>query len=68
MKTIKCSQVGGGTCTFEVTAETSEEAKMKMGEHAKVAHADMVAKSTPESMAEWNTMFDKLWAGTADNA
>ena len=67
MKTIKCSQVGGGSCAFEVTAATPEEAKQKMSEHAKVAHADMVAKATPESMAEWNTMFDKLWAATPEN-
>ena len=67
MKTIKCSQVGGGTCTFEVTAATVEEAKAKMGEHAKVAHAEMMEKATPESMAEWKTMFDKLWADTPDN-
>jgi predicted small metal-binding protein len=64
MKTIKCSQVGGGTCTFEASGETPEEVKGKMAEHAKVAHADMMAKATPESMAEWNTMFDKLWAET----
>ena len=67
MKTIKCSQVGGGTCTFEVTASTVEEAKMKMSEHAKIDHADMVAKSTPESMKEWNDMFDKLWTETPEN-
>ncbi|OGG52675.1 hypothetical protein A3H16_01140 [Candidatus Kaiserbacteria bacterium RIFCSPLOWO2_12_FULL_53_8] len=65
MKTIKCSQVGGGTCTFEASGETADEVRTKMGEHAQVAHADMVAKATPESMAEWNTMFDKLWAETA---
>jgi len=68
MKTIKCSEVGGGTCAFEVTTATPEEAKQKLGEHAKVAHADMMAKSTPESMAGWNTMFDKLWAEKPENA
>lgn len=61
MKTIKCSQVGGGDCTFEVSAETAEEAKSKFNEHAKQAHADMVATATPESMKEWNGMFDKVW-------
>ena len=66
MKTIKCSQVGGGACTFEATGATAEEVKMKLGEHAKVAHADMMAQATPESMAEWNTMFDKLWAETPE--
>jgi len=64
MKTIKCSQVGGGTCAFEASGETAEEVKGKMGEHAKVDHAEMMASATPESMAEWNTMFDKLWAET----
>jgi len=64
MKTIKCAQVGGGTCTFEASGETADEVRAKMGEHAKAAHADMVANATPESMAEWNTMFDKLWAET----
>ena len=67
MKTIKCSQVGGGTCAFEVTTETMEDAKMKMGEHANEAHADMVAAATPESMSEWNVMFDKVWAETPEN-
>ena len=66
MKTIKCSQVGGGTCTFEATGATAEEVKVQMGEHAKVSHADMMASVTPESMAEWNTMFDKLWADTPE--
>lgn len=64
MKTIKCSQVGGGTCSFEVTAETAEESKMKFSEHAKEAHADMMAAATPESMKEWNEMFDKVWHDT----
>jgi predicted small metal-binding protein len=64
MKTIKCSQVGGEACTFEVKAETLEEAKVKFGEHAKVVHADMVAKATPESMTQWNKMFDDLWEET----
>ena len=66
MKTIKCSQVGGGTCTFEVSAATPEEAKQKFGAHAQVAHADMVKAATPESMAQWNADFDKTWAGTAE--
>ncbi|HEX9608718.1 MAG TPA: DUF1059 domain-containing protein [Candidatus Paceibacterota bacterium] len=66
MKTIKCSQVGGGQCPFDVTAETVEEAKQKMSEHAKVAHADMVAQATPESMTEWNKMFDELWEATPE--
>ena len=67
MKTIKCSQVGGDTCSFEVTVATAEEIKMKLGEHAKVAHADMIAKYTPESIKEWNMMFDKLWMSTSEN-
>jgi len=68
MKTIKCSQVGGGACNFEVTATTLEDAKKQFADHAKVAHADMMASATPESMAEWNTGFDKLWSETLDNA
>ena len=67
MKTIKCSQVGGGTCNFEASGMTAEEVKMKMSEHAKEAHADMVAQATPESMTEWNQMFDKLWEETPEN-
>jgi len=62
MKTIKCSQIGGENCTFEVTAETMEEAKGKFSEHAKVAHAEMVAAATPESTKKWNEMFEKTWA------
>jgi predicted small metal-binding protein len=67
MKTIKCSDLGGGTCDFAATAATPDEVKAKMSEHAKTAHADMVAKSTPESMTEWNVMFDKVWAATPVN-
>lgn len=68
MKTIKCSQVGGVGCDFEVTAETLEDAGKQFSEHAKVVHADMVASSTPESMAEWNAGLAKLWEETPDNA
>jgi predicted small metal-binding protein len=67
MKTIKCSQVGGEGCAFEVTDATVEEVKAKFGEHAKEAHADMVAKATPETMAGWNKGFGKLWAETPEN-
>jgi predicted small metal-binding protein len=67
MKTVKCAQVGGGTCPFEVTTATAEEAKTQMGDHAKEAHAEMIASATPESMAEWNTMFDKVWEDTEEN-
>lgn len=66
MKTIKCAQVGGGSCPFEVSAETLEDAKMQMSAHAKEAHADMMASATPESMAEWNTMFDGVWAAASE--
>ena len=61
MKTIKCSQVGGGECDFEVTAETKEAAKEQFSAHAKEAHTDMVEAATPESMEKWNTDFDKVW-------
>jgi len=64
MKTIKCSQLGGETCTFEVSAETPEEAKQKFSDHAKEAHPEMVAAATRESMKEWGEMFDKVWAET----
>ena len=67
MKTIKCSQVGGGERAFEASGETADEVREKMSEHAKESHADMVEKSTPESMAEWNQMFDKLWEETPEN-
>ena len=67
MKTIKCSQVGGGTCTAEFTAATPEEMMKMLGDHAKVAHADMMAKSTPESMKEWGVMFRKVWDATPLN-
>ena len=66
MKTIKCSQVGGGDCTFEVTGETAEEVKGKFHAHAKEAHAEMVAKATPENMEQWNKDFEKTWADTPD--
>lgn len=67
MKTIKCSQIGGEECSFEAIAATAEEAKAMFSEHAKVAHADMVANSTPESMKEWNDKFDKIWEETPVN-
>ncbi|MFA7308949.1 MAG: DUF1059 domain-containing protein [Patescibacteria group bacterium] len=68
MKTIACALVGGVGCDAKFTAETAEEMKSMFSEHAKVAHADMMAASTDESMAEWNTMFEKVWAETADDA
>jgi len=61
MKTIKCSQVGGEGCDFAVMAETKEDAKNQFSAHAKEAHAEMMAKATPESMKEWGEMFDKVW-------
>jgi len=67
MKTIKCSQVGGGECVFEATGEPAEEVKNMMGEYAKVAHADMMANATPESMAEWDTLYAKIWEETPEN-
>ena len=67
MKTIKCSQVGGENCAFEVTAETPENAKAQFGEHAKVVHVEMVAKATPENMEKWNNDFNKTWAEAPDN-
>ncbi|MGB4076785.1 MAG: DUF1059 domain-containing protein [Minisyncoccia bacterium] len=66
MKTISCSQVGGGTCQFSVTAATPEDAKQQFMAHAKEAHADMVAAATPESMEQWNSMFDGVWAATSE--
>lgn len=66
MKKIACSQVGGGTCSFEVTTGTAEDAKQQFMAHAKEAHADMVAKATPESMTAWNAMFEKVWADAPD--
>ncbi len=66
MKTIKCSQVGGGTCAFEVTGASADEIKEKFMAHANEAHAEMVAAATPESMAKWNADFDKTYAETPD--
>ncbi len=60
MKTIKCSQVGGGTCTAEYTAATAEEMKKMLTDHATEAHAEMMANATPESMTEWDAMFQKV--------
>jgi len=67
MKTIKCSQVGGGDCPVEFTAATSEEMMQKLGEHAGEAHTEMMAKATPESMEEWNIGFRKTWEETPEN-
>jgi len=49
------------------SAATVEEAKIKMGEHAKVAHSEMQANATPESMKEWDGTFDNLWMATPEN-
>ncbi len=67
MKTIKCSQVGGGSCPFEVTTDTKEGARAKFSEHAKAAHTEMVKKATPESMKKWHSDFNKIWADTPEN-
>ena len=66
MKTIACAQVGGGECPAKFTAETAEEMKTMLSEHAKEAHAEMMAASTPESMEKWNADFEKVWSETPD--
>jgi len=68
MKTIKCSQVGGEGCDFEVKAETAEDAKAQLSAHAKEAHAEMMAAATSESMEEWDKNFEKVWAETPDDS
>jgi len=67
MKTIKCSQVGGGDCDFSVTADTQENCAEQFSAHAKVVHAEMMEKATPESMQKWNEDLTKLWEETPDN-
>ena len=66
MKKMTCAQVGGGDCSAVFTAETPEEMKGRMTAHAKEAHADMMAKATPESMKEWDEMFQKQWDATPE--
>lgn len=66
MKTIKCSQVGGGTCAFEASGTSADEIKQAFMAHAKEAHADMVAAATPESMEKWNADFEKVYAETPE--
>jgi len=68
MKTVKCSQVGGGECPFEVSVETAEEVKAQFSTHAKEAHAEMMASATPESMAEWDKNFDMVWGEAPEKA
>jgi len=68
MKKMTCAQVGGGDCSAVFTAETPEEMKGRMGAHAKEAHAEMMAKATPESMKEWDETFQKQWDATPEEA
>jgi predicted small metal-binding protein len=68
MKTIKCSQVGGGECAFTATGSTQDEVKGLLSAHAKEAHAEMVAAATPESMEEWGKMYAGVWESAPDNA
>ena len=67
MKTIKCSDIGGGDCSFAATTNTVEEVKAQLKEHSSVAHADMLANMTPEMIDGINNKVDELWAVAPEN-
>lgn len=66
MKQVACAQMGGpATCTFTVTAETSEDAVNKMMEHVKTTHPDLAAdiqKMSAEETTKWMENFRKDFA------
>ena len=59
MKQLLCNDVspeGAPACDFVATGETSEEVIQKMKDHAGMAHADLMANATQESMKAWEEM------------
>ena len=59
MKQFTCVDAtpeGGTSCDYVAKGETAEEVIKMMMEHGGSAHADIVAKATPESMEEWKKM------------
>lgn len=59
LKTIKFSQVGGGTCPLELEADTDEDVMFQFSTQAKGAHTELMAAATPESMTKWEEDFAK---------
>ncbi len=59
MKQLRCNDVspeGTPDCDFVAKGETNEEVLQQIRDHGKTAHADMMAKATPESMKAWEEM------------
>ena len=48
----------GVDCTFSTTAETPEEVKQAVFEHAEVVHKDMLQAMTPEEMTNLQKAVD----------
>ena len=58
MKSLKCSDLGM-ECSFSATAETADELKQKMLEHAKEVHAEMLAGMSEEDKARLLAAMDE---------
>jgi len=56
---ISCADLGDSSCHFEATGQTAEEAKQKLMEHAKAAHADKLAGMSEVDKASMMKMVDE---------
>lgn len=59
MLKVACADMGA-PCRWEATAETSEELKKKIWEHAENVHRDMLATMSEADKAELEARIDAL--------
>lgn len=74
MKKLKCKDIGGGTCDYEMTASTSEEMLEKYNEHIKTTldegHIRIFNKMksmTTEEAIDWRSIFIEKWNTTPES-
>lgn len=62
MKSLSCKQMGNSDCEYVAEAETAEEVKQKMWEHAEHIHKDKIASMSEEEKEKANGMMDQILA------
>jgi len=62
MYKLNCKDMGGMDCDHEVEAETKEDAKKKMYEHAMEVHKDKLEGMTDEQKQQADAKMDELLA------
>jgi predicted small metal-binding protein len=68
MKKMTCTQMGG-SCDFEMSAETTDEMIAEGTKHVQEAHPDMVeamSKMSQEENDKWKTDFMTKWEATPE--